>query len=452
MIRLVPDAFSSVQGLSNASSAECPAAGLFYVENYGCAANSFDLGVINALLINAGYRPVSRPDQASVVVVNTCGVKKPTEDRIIGRIRLLNQINKPLVIAGCLPKINLEAVLRAAPNFSAILDPWSVDKILLAVEEAVSGGKNRIYFSQKPIQKLDQPRMRLNSTIEIVQVSEGCTRACAFCCVRLARGALFSYPVEKIVRRITQAVSEGANEVWLTSQDNGAYGLDIGTNIAELLYQCCQVAGKFLIRVGMMNPDHVLGMLPELVRAYKQKKVFKFLHVPIQSGDDETLKRMNRGYTVDEFETIVNSFREVIPRITLSTDVICGFPGEGREAFGETLKIINKTKPDIVNISKFFPRPNTPAEKMERVDPKEVKDRSRELTKLAREISSQRNRTWLGWEGEMLVDEKGKDFTWVGRNFAYKPVVVKSDENLAGKFVRARVVEFFSTYLGAVVT
>jgi len=420
-----------------------------YVEGHGCAANRFDFEVILAHLIGARYRLTDDTDSADIILINTCGVKKPTEDRIIEKLRLLSRLNKPLIITGCLPKINLKAILHAVPNFSAILDPHSVDKILLAVKSSEIGEKKKIFFSQRPNLKLEQPKIRLNQSIEIVLISEGCAGACSFCCVRFARGALFSYPKEMIVKRVSQAVLEGLKEIWITSQDNGAYGLDIKTNLVELLRECCRVEGKFLIRVGMMNPDHVLRMLPELIDAYKDEKIFKFLHLPVQGGDNETLRRMNRRYTVEEFKAIVNSFKGEIPQMTLATDVICGFPGESQEAFERTLKLVEDVQPDVVNVSKFFPRPNTPAEKMKHLDVNEVKDRSLRLTKLVRKIAFNKNEKWLKWEGKVLVDEKGKDSSWIGRNFAYKPIVIKSNENLFGRFVRAKIVKAYSTYLEA---
>ena len=131
-----------------------------------------------------------------------------------------------------------------------------------------------------------------------------------------------------------------------------------------------------------MNPDHAMGMLDELVEAFSEEKVFKFLHMPIQSGDDEVLELMNRRYTVENFKTVVQAFRTKIPELTLSTDVICGFPGESREAFGRTKRLIEDVQPDIVNVSKFFSRPSTPAEKMVALSPKEVKMRSKEMAAL----------------------------------------------------------------------
>jgi len=420
-----------------------------YVENYGCTANRFDFEIMLAYLISAGYRLSVDARSANMILMNTCGVKKPTEDRIIAQISALGRLNKPLIITGCLPKISFEAISSAAPNFSAMLDPQSVDKIPLALKACESGEKNRTFFSQEPLLKLEQPKLRLNPVVDIVLVSEGCVGACAFCCVRFARGALFSYPQETIMRRVSQAVSEGAREIWITSQDNGAFGLDRKTDLAALLRECCSVSGKFWIRVGMMNPDNVLRMLPKLIDAYKDEKVFKFLHLPVQSGDNETLRHMNRRYKAEEFKEIVNTIREEVPEITLATDIICGFPGESHEAFQRTLELAEETQPDIVNISKFFARPNTPAEKMVQLDAVKVAERSRKLTELVRGISFKRNQRWLNWQGEILVDEKGKGSSWIGRNFAYKPIVIKSSENLLGRFIRVQISKAYSTYLEA---
>ncbi|MCJ7613193.1 radical SAM protein, partial [Candidatus Bathyarchaeota archaeon] len=195
--------------------------------------------------------------------------------------------------------------------------------------------------------------------------------------------------------------------------------------------------------------DHVLGMLDELVEAYKNEKVFKFLHLPVQSGDDTVLKLMNRHYTVEDFREVVQAFREKFPKITVSTDVICGFPGEGMEAFERTKWLVAEVQPDIVNVSKFFARPRTPAAELEPVPPRELNRRSREVAELSKSISFDRNRAWIDWEGTVMFDEKGKSESVMGRNFAYKPVVAKAGETLLGKLVKVRVVDAFSTYLEA---
>jgi MiaB/RimO family radical SAM methylthiotransferase len=270
--------------------------------------------------------------------------------------------------------------------------------------------------------------------------------------VVFARGHLRSYTVHEIVDRVRKDLGRGLREFWITSQDVACYGKDQDTSLAELLGALSAIGGDFKIRVGMMTPNVALSILEGLVEAYRSEHVFKFIHLPVQSGDDQTLKRMRRFYSVDDFKGIVDAFRVRFPEITLSTDVICGFPGESEEAFEKSLALVKEVKPDVVNLSKFFARPRTSAVAMERdlVSLTEIKRRSRLMAELVREVALERNRRWVGWAGEILVDEVGKiRGSWVGRNFAYKPIVVKSADNLLGKNLRVKVTGAFQTHLEA---
>jgi MiaB/RimO family radical SAM methylthiotransferase len=255
-----------------------------------------------------------------------------------------------------------------------------------------------------------------------------------------------------VVDRVKKDLAAGAREFWITSQDVACYGRDIGVNLATLLRALGDLEGDFRVRVGMMTPNLVTDILDELIEAFRNDKVFKFLHLPVQSGDDAVLKRMRRFYGVEDFKHVVKVFRRVFPDVTLATDVICGFPGEDREAFEKTIAVVNDVKPDVVNISKFFARPGTAAAEMRDglVEKAEIKRRTAEIARLAKTISLERNRRWNGWVGEVLVDEKGKKpGSWIGRNFAYKPVVVKSSKKLLGKTLNVEVVRAFQTHLEA---
>jgi MiaB-like tRNA modifying enzyme len=355
--------------------------------------------------------------------------------------------DKRLVVTGCLPLINFER-LKCEVEFDGVTGPAPGDRIV-EVLRRVDAGEKVVFLGGFSKPSLFLPRIPVNPAVSIVPINYGCLGNCSYCCVHFARGRLRSYSVDEIVERVRQDLVSGAKEVWLTSQDTACYGKDIGVSLADLLRRVCEVEGEFFVRVGMMNPDHAMEMLDELVEAYRDEKVFKFLHLPIQSGDDEVLELMNRRYSVEDFRAVVQAFRKKIPRLTLSTDVICGFPGESREAFGRTKKLLAEVQPDIVNVSKFFSRPRTQAEKMVALPPEEVKRRSGELAELSRRISFGKNRAWIGWEGTVLFDESGKGESWMGRNFAYKPVVVKGGESLVGRFVQVRVVNALSSYLEA---
>jgi MiaB-like tRNA modifying enzyme len=344
-----------------------------------------------------------------------------------------------------MPKTERDIIEKINPKAS-LLGPDSVQKVVDVVKAAINGEKI-VCLDEIKKPKLCIPRVRKNSVIHITPVASGCLSNCSYCCVKFARGRLFSYPPELIVEEIKQALKEGCKEIWITSQDNGCYGLDTNTNLPELLKQITKINGRFFIRVGMMSPTFVKNFTKELVEAYKSEKIFKFLHLPVEAGSDRVLKLMKRGYRTKDFLNIVKEFRKEFPLLTLATDIIVGFPGEKTKDFEMTVKLIKEVKPDVVNISKFGVRPGTEAEKMRQLPYKVVKKRSAKLTQIVKKLQLKQNKKWLDWKGNILVDEIGKKGTFIGRNFAYKPVVIHSSQNLLGKFVKVRITDVKATYL-----
>lgn len=421
-----------------------------FIKSYGCSANQADGEILSGCLEEAGFKIVPSPSEADLLIYNCCAVKGPTEDRMFEILKRAPQ-EKKLIVAGCLPSICPDRLGREV-TFHGALGP-NPGKSIVDIVSRVLKGETVIEIDNSTQRKpeLFLPHIRSSPIISIVPVSQGCLGSCAYCCVVLARGRLRSSTPEEIVARIKSDYAFGAREFWLTSQDVGCYGKDIKTNLANLLQTVCALPGDFRVRVGMMTPNFAKSMMTDLIRACKNPKVFKFLHLPVQSGDNAILKRMRRGYTAEDFREIVATFRAEFPMITLATDVICGFPGETREAFNKTLALIGDVEPDIVNISKFFARQGTAAADMlDVVDPAEIKLRSSEISKMAKRISLTRNRRWLSWIGEVLVDEKGKiPGSWIGRNLAYKPIVVKSSQDLLGKVLSVKIEEAYSTYLCA---
>jgi threonylcarbamoyladenosine tRNA methylthiotransferase CDKAL1 len=419
-----------------------------FIRSFGCSANTADSEVLAGCLAEAGFGLAASESEADVLVYNTCAVKGPTENRIINALKHAPK-DKKLVVAGCLPMISFERLLREA-RFDGVVGP-AVGKDIVDVVLRVLAGEKVVDLSAlngKPL--LSLPRHRSNPVVSVVPVNYGCLGSCAYCCVVFARGHLRSYSISEVAQRVQGDFALGAREFWVTSQDTACYGRDLGSNLAELLEAIGGLAGDFRVRVGMMTPNMVTDMQSQLVDAFKSEKVFKFLHLPVQSGDDETLKRMRRFYTATEFKGIVDAFRGVFPDLTLATDVIVGFPGETNEAFENTLKLLSEVKPDVVNVSKFFARPKTAAAQMRDglVELGEIKRRSTVTAELAKRVSLERNQRWVGWSGEVLVDEKGKmEGSWVGRNFAYKPVAIKSTDNLLGKTLKVKVFEASATYL-----
>jgi threonylcarbamoyladenosine tRNA methylthiotransferase CDKAL1 len=420
-----------------------------FVKSFGCSTNHADGAVLAGCLCHAAYTIVDSISNADVVIYNTCAVKGPTEDRVVAVLKSVPS-NKKLVVVGCLPLINRRRIEEGV-RFDGLAGPAVGEGIVNIVDQVVKGERVvavEEHFRNKP--ELNLPRMDLNPTVSVIPICYGCLGSCAYCCVVFARGYLRSCRVEEIVQRVEDDLGKGFREFWLTAQDVGCYGKDIGVNLAQLLESICTVEGDFKVRVGMMTPGSAVDELEELAMAFEDEKIFKFLHLPVQSGDDEVLDRMRRPYSVRDFKKVVGRFSASYPRMTLATDVICGFPGESSEAFKGTLSLIEQVRPDVVNVSKFYVRPGTPATKMQGsfVSSYEIKWRSKQAGLLAKKIVSEKNKQWVGWKGSVLVDEVGKvGGSWVGRNFAYRPIVVKSAEPLLGKTVIVEVVRSFHTFL-----
>jgi threonylcarbamoyladenosine tRNA methylthiotransferase CDKAL1 len=419
-----------------------------FIKNFGCSSNIADGEVLAGCLAQAGFQIATSESEADLLIYNTCAVKGPTENRIINALKQAPK-NKKIVIAGCLPKISFERLSREA-HFDAAVGP-AVGKDIVDVAKRVLAGEKVVNLAKmNTMPPLSLPTQKTNPIISIVPINFGCLGSCTYCCVVFARGHLQSYSIKEVVERVQSDFACGAKEIWITSQDTASYGRDLSTDLAALLDALGNVVGDFKIRVGMMTPNLVTEMQSRLIAAFDTPKIFKFLHLPVQSGDDTVLQHMRRFYTAEEFKGTVKTFRNEFPQLTLATDVIVGFPGETEQAFQNTLELLEEVKPDVVNVSKFFARPKTVAANMKDglVDKEETKRRSAVAAELAKRLSAERNLRWVGWSGEVLVDEKGKmEGSWVGRNFAYKPIAIQSTDNLLGKTLQVKVVEAFGTYL-----
>jgi threonylcarbamoyladenosine tRNA methylthiotransferase CDKAL1 len=419
-----------------------------FIKNFGCSSNVADGEVLAGCLAEAGFYLVTSESEADLLIFNTCAVKGPTENRIINDLKHAPK-EKKIVVAGCLPKISFERLLREV-HFDGAVGPAVGGEIVDVVTRVLAGERMVDLGSDEKKPLLNLPRKMSNPAVSIVPINYGCLGSCAYCCVVQARGHLRSYSIQEVVERVQKDYAAGAKEFWVTSQDTASYGRDLGTDLAELLLALGGLEGDFRVRVGMMTPNLVTDMQSRLIWTFKTQKVFKFLHLPVQSGDDAVLQYMRRFYTAAEFRRIVDAFRADYPDLTLATDIIVGFPGETAEAFRNTLSLLEEVKPDIVNVSKFFARPKTAAWKMKDclVEKEEIKRRSTVASELVKRFSAERNLRWMGWMGELLVDEKGKvEGSWVGRNFAYKPIAIKSNDNLLGKTLQVKVVETLGTYL-----
>ena len=399
--------------------------GKVWIEAYGCSASMADSEMMSGLLKAGGYELADEENESSLNIIVTCSVKDVTQHRMLHRIDKLSRSAKPLIVAGCLPKTERQRIESLSP-FASLVGPHCIDRTIDAVRSALSGEKS-VFVEDSFLDKVNLPKIRINPIVSIIEIASGCMSECSFCQTKLAKGRLRSYRIGDILRQMRSDIADGCKEIWLSSTDNGCYGKDIGSDLVHLLRSCCLVEGNYKIRVGMMNPMYLPFMIKDLIEVFSDNdKIFKFLHIPVQSGSERILRKMKRGHTVETYRNIVKAFRKEFPEITIATDVIIGFPSETNQDFLKTIDLIKETEPDIVNSSKYSSRSGTDACKLKQVDSRIVKQRTELLHTLIKQIAVKRNSIWKGWRGNIIIDETSEN-NIQGRNYAYKPILLSSE-------------------------
>eukprot|EP01083_Nonionella_stella_P184637 671181_1 len=431
-------------------------------------------------LAEYGYQITEDREKADLWLLNSCTVKGPSEAHFVTAIKTAKEKGKFVVVSGCVPQAQKK---MAEIDGLSVIGVQQIDRVVEVVEETLKGHTVRLFSAARKTytdeegrarkrkaggSKLDLPKIRKNPLVEIVPINTGCLNACTYCKTKHARGDLGSYSLDEIVERIVQVTStEGVKEIWLTSEDLGAYGKDIGTNIAELLDRIVAVLPEgVMLRAGMTNPPYIMEHLESIARILNHPRVYSFLHVPVQAASDSVLEAMKRTYTCAEFRRVVDFLRAKVPGVQIATDIICGFPTETAADFDQTLALCAEYKFSKLHISQFYPRPGTPAMRMQKLDTKIVKSRSRALTKVFNSYTSYDDRP--GTFCNVLIteverhklDPKSLDPVsaslqshshsgqsqvvphWVGHNKAYEPVTIprlSSHPDLLGRIVEVEV-------------
>jgi threonylcarbamoyladenosine tRNA methylthiotransferase CDKAL1 len=361
------------------STSVVPGTQKVFLRTWGCSHNNSDGEYMAGQLASFGYQITQNRDEADLWLLNSCTVKNPSEQSFTKEINLAKAAGKKVVLAGC--------VSQAQPTDFvdySIIGVQQIDRVVEVVEETLQGHSVQLLGQRKDGgARLHLPKIRKNPFVEIVPINTGCLNQCTYCKTKHARGDLRSYVPEEIVERVDSVFKEGVVEVWLTSEDLGTYGRDISVSLPDLMWRIIEILPpNVMLRCGMTNPPYIMEHLDEMAKILNHPQVYSFLHLPLQAASDSVLHNMRRKYTCAEFCHVADVLLERVPDMHIATDIICGFPGETAEDFAETLSIIDKYRFPTVNISQFYPRPGTPAARMKRVNTKEVKQRSRELTKL----------------------------------------------------------------------
>jgi MiaB-like tRNA modifying enzyme len=401
-----------------------------FVKTYGCTLNQADSDIISSVLERDGVELVEREDSADVVIVNTCTVKSATAQKILYKLNNLDSSGKKTVVTGCMAGANRDLIEKYAPGASIITAP-NIAEICSLMTDAYNG-KKRILDGYKKVDRINflEPKKNI---IAKIPVSDGCVSICNFCETKFARGALNSFSEDIILKAIKSSADNGAREIQLTSQDMGAYGLDKRTNIAELMQKISAIDGNFRVRIGMLNPDHLNRYFDSFLDALKNKKFYKFVHLPIQSGSNRVLKAMKRNCKVESFESYVRELRSKMPDITVETDIIVGFPGESEGDFDETIEFIKRAKPDVTNVSRFGARPHAAASKMRQHSRETINYRSLMLSRVVRSVQHELNNRFIGKSLDVMITES-TDKSWNARADNYKQVVLMKNAEIDGAF------------------
>jgi threonylcarbamoyladenosine tRNA methylthiotransferase CDKAL1 len=370
-----------------------------WLKTFGCTYNFGDSEKLAEVLRSQQCTLVSSHAQAEVIIINTCTVVAPTERKML---RLLGRLKDTrLYVTGCMPLVQMDLIRSVcSPEF---IHPDDI---------------HDYYAKTGTVRK---------GHTGIVQLAKGCRGACTYCITRRARGRLCSFPRDEIVSYTKQLVAAGACEIQLTAQDVSAWGTDTGESLPSLLGDLADIPGDFSIRVGMMNPAGILPILDPLIDAYTSDRIFKFIHIPVQSGSDTVIRRMGRNYSADDFLAIVTAFRRRYPDITLSTDIIVGFPGETDDEFDASVELVRKARPNKVNVTRYSSRPGTPAADSYDMTDYAKKNRSRLIQKAALDGYHRINTGLIGKEVPVMVTETIRSGSVLTRTPEYTNVVLQED-------------------------
>lgn len=399
----------------------------FCIQISGSTHHFADAERIAGLLQQAKFEWKETIEDADIVIFNPCSIPEPAASLFLGKMREIKQKHpyKIIIIAGCLPQTPIEELKRFT-----VLSSGQIHHMVEAVEEALHNNIITLLgIEEAPL--LTLPKVRRNPFLEIIPLTRGCATACTFCQIKETPAMLSSYPVSEIVALAGKALTEGVKEFWLTSQDTLGYGLDKGTSLPVLLKELTSLPGTFKIRLSRGNPVHLQKIKAELFPLLSHDKMFRFLHLPLQSGSNRILQSIPNRSTVEEFSRYVDEVRLSVPLITIATNIIVGFPGETEEDHWQTLTLLRTLSPDEAAFSRFHGLLPKSGKGKSKLPPAEtVVRRLKVLNDIFTNISTLQNERWRGWQGEIIVEEKISETQWLGRNGSYKPVTVEGNYNL----------------------
>jgi len=429
-----------------------------FIKTYGCQMNVYDSERMNDVLGALGYDAVDGPENADLVILNTCHIREKAAEKVyseIGRLRQLKQERMIegkqaiIAVAGCVAQAEGEEIIRRAPAVDLVFGPQTYHRLPQLIEAVVAGDKKVIETDFPAEDKFDDlerqnsVKLLARGVSAFLTVQEGCDKFCAFCVVPFTRGTEFSRPVAQITAEARALADVGVREITLLGQNVNAYlGLDSNNreySLGRLLEHLAEIDGIERLR---FTTSHPRDMDDELIAALTDnKKVMPYLHLPVQAGSDKTLKAMNRQHTARHYIDLIAKIRKSQPDLALSGDFIVGFPGESEKDFEETLALVREVTYAQAYSFKYSVRPGTKAAKMAGQVPEEVKsERLARLQELLNEQQLQFNQACLGQQFDLLLERPGRqDGQLVGRSPYLQSVFIDANGHKIGEIVRVCV-------------
>jgi tRNA-2-methylthio-N6-dimethylallyladenosine synthase len=413
----------------------------YHIITIGCQMNVSDSEHLAAFLEKEGFLYTSERESADFLIINTCGVKQMAEDRVYGLVNKIKKENRDvkIILTGCLSKREdvKKRLIASVDWFLPVNDMYLIPSLL-------KGDEYVPYFSldsfrEKEGEKYLKEKPKFHSSYSAyIPIGNGCNNFCSYCVVPYARGREVYRKATDIISEIKNLVKNNYKEITLIAQNVNSYH-DDDYNFAKLLKEISEIPGDFWLRFSTSHPKDVSDELIEVIG--KSDKIVDHLHLALQSGDDEILRAMNRKYSASQYQELIDKIRKAKPGISITTDIIVGFPGETREQFENTKKLFSTIGFEMAYISQYSPRPGTVSAKMkDDVSDKEKKRRFDELNEVLKNCAKLANEKYQGREGRVLIDGKNKRGKYYGKTSSFKTVLINSEKDLKiGDFYNIKI-------------
>ena len=417
-----------------------------YIKSYGCQMNVYDSNRIKDLFLDKGYKITNDIDKASLTILNTCHIREKAVEKVYSDIGRINKIKKnkkdmKLVVAGCVAQAEGIEIQKRSPSVDYVVGPQSYHKL----PDMINNDNEKLnseFLQNEKFKNLIYKSSKLSS--EFISIQEGCDKFCSFCVVPYTRGPEFSRPVNDIIEEAKKYSKSGIKEIILLGQNVNAYhGLGPDKKSYDLSYLINKISEIDEIKRIRYMTSHPIDMKESLINAHADSnKLMPFLHLPIQSGSDKILKKMNRKHSVSDYLKIVDKIRTVRPDIALSSDFIVGFPGETDKDFEDTMKFIERVKYVIAYSFIYSPRPGTPAQHKDNIEIAEKKARLTALQSLLNQQQNIYNQSFRNKSLDVLFEKKGRNENqYVGRTIYNQSVFTKTTDKILNKILNVKIID-----------